>query len=216
MNQPIKSPVGPLTDEAYAKMLGVTPEMLKKRAEDAAKKDMNYAEYNALRYLAAVISALPIVQEKMQTRCRKGGKRVWGMLRSATGLLCKVFDAIVRTVPSTKLPQLKVELHKTHFDVTTGPSEKEHTEEENYVCMRESTALAICKKAMEIDCVMCEKSWEESLRCPLRKLINESLMFNPPKPSTDNCIYSQGDLRAVEGKDADELLSMQIEEEEQA
>ena len=215
MNQPIKRPVGPLTDEAYAKMLGVTPEMLKKRAEEAAKKDMNYKEYNALRYLAAVISALPLVQEQMQNRCRKSGKRLWGMLRSATGLLCKVFDALVKTVPGDKLPQLKKELVNTHLNVNTEYSERDQYERENYVCMRESTAILICKKAMQNECYLCMKTREEAKRCEMFRLINESLMFTPPKPDTDNCVYAEGNLNAVEARSADELLGMQIEEEEQ-
>ena len=215
MNQSNKRPVGPLTDEAYAKMLGVTPEMLKKRAEDTVKKDMNYKEYNALRYLAAVISALPLVQEHLQTRCRKGGKRLWGMLRSATGLLCKVFDALVETVPSAKLPQLKKELVNTHLNVNTEYSEREQYERGNYVCMRESTAIRICKKAMENECYLCMKTQEEAKRCEMFKLINESLMFTPPKPDTDNCVYAEGNLNSLEGREGDELLAMQIEEEEQ-
>lgn len=81
------------------------------------------------------------------------------------------------------------------------------------MCMSEETAIAICKKAMELDCVMCEKSYAESLRCPLRKLINESLNFEPPKPDTDNCIYAQGSLESLGGKTADELLRMEVEME---
>lgn len=152
---------------------------------------LSRSEYRALRQLFGVVDAWDEEGSLLKKRLDliPGGWRDAKMLMSVSG---KLLRKILETVPREKLLMIKKELNSTTCEVsvrnTVAPVEKEA-----FTYVEEKAMERVTAKAMESECLFCEKRGREAKRCQLRKDIERLYMWDFPKIQNDApCHFAQG------------------------
>lgn len=147
-------------------------------------------EYYALRELFGIVSTFSEKAGELEARARtiQGG---WRDMRMIQSVGAKLMGEILKTVPRKKLAQISRELHNTEVVVSVNrsicgePGERE----ENLTCVPQRALERITQKAVESECMFCEKCGADVKRCQLRKDIEATYMFDLPGSKTE-CPYA--------------------------
>ena len=107
--------------------------------------------------------------EKLRERCRRAGKWVWRDVRLLTRLVCKVQDALMDTVPESRIEYYDAYRRGGHYElVMNGP-----VRQTRYVLISDRKLAALTEAAMESECAMCMRDGSEIGHCLLREALLE-------------------------------------------
>ena len=140
---------------------------------------LSYREYRALRQLFGVVDAWDREGSELEKRLKliKGG---WRDARLLMMLSEKLLRGILGTIPQKKLRMIQKELESTTCEITVrntvAPLKKEA-----FTYVEEEALERITDRAMQMECLLCDKCGKDARNCQLRKDIERLYMWDFPK-----------------------------------
>ena len=105
----------------------------------------------------------------MRERAGKAGKWVWRDIRLATVLICRIQEALLRTMPQSRDDYYTAYAKHGHYELhMNGPIRTAR-----HLLITDKHLAAICDAAMENECQMCMRDGKEIDRCMLREALLE-------------------------------------------
>lgn len=166
------------------------------REPDAdGKYPLTMREYDALRTVFGALNALDSETLKDRLKTTKYG---WRDMRVSLAFMKKVLDKILMTIPPHKLLTLKEELNHTYCEVRIrGGGSATHPD---CVYVSQKAIVAMIDRAIQLECLLCEKTAKEGKRCPLYRNIQALFPYELDEP-TDTCCPFAGVSHINYGKE---------------
>lgn len=103
----------------------------------------------------------------IEDRAKAAGKTVWRDLRAAAAMNHKATEALLKTVPASKLEWLVRTMREGHIRVDMpGPVRRE-----GYVILSDTHAAALAEAAMRNECAMCTRTGSDVKKCLIRQAL---------------------------------------------
>lgn len=157
-------------------------------------------EYYVLRELFGLVSAFSTAQDALEKRVRSipGG---WRDMRLIQAVATRLMQNILATVPEEKLMLIRKELAHTKVRVSVERSIGTPDDGTKYFAYVPYNALErIMARVVDDECLCCDKTRDEVLRCQLRKDIEATYPFEYPKRRGE-CPFMGSAIDASGGKD---------------
>lgn len=161
--------------------------MLGKKERDG-RHALSMREWTAIRVLHAAISALTkdggALKERLQTETERG----WTQLRTAQGLLQKLDDQILATIPMRQKQAIYTELQHTymHVNVEMGSVSKS----EGVIYVNEEAMKRLVDHAISMECFSCSKTCKEAKRCRLFRDIQGVFHYSIDGEPGEDCVFA--------------------------
>jgi len=105
----------------------------------------------------------------IRDRARQAGKTTWRDIRLMTTLICRVQDALLRTMPERRQEYYTAYSRNGHYEmVLNGPLRNPRQ-----VMISDKYLAALCEAAMENECCLCMREGSEIGSCLLRQALLE-------------------------------------------
>lgn len=99
---------------------------------------------------------------------------------------------VCETIPAKKLAMIQKELHSTTCEITVKNTIVP-TKKEAFTYVEEEALERITDRAMQMDCLFCEKCGKEARDCQLRKDVERLYMWDFPKIKDGaHCHFAEG------------------------
>lgn len=158
---------------------------------DNERPALSYREYRALRQLFGIVDAWDREGSELKKRLKlvKGG---WRDARLIMVVSEKLLRNVCETIPMKKLKMIQKELNSTSCEIvvknTISPTKKE-----TFTYVEEEALERITDKAMEMECLFCEKCGRDARACQLRKDVERLYMWDFPKiKDGEHCHFAEG------------------------
>ena len=103
----------------------------------------------------------------LEERAKAAGPTVWRDIRCAAALVEKSTEALMKTVPASKLEWFAKTLREGHIRVDMpGPVRRD-----GYVVISDRDAAALTEAAMRTECAMCTRTGSDVRSCPIRRAL---------------------------------------------
>lgn len=136
----------------------------------------------------------------IRERARLAGKWVWRDIRLATVLICRIQDALLRTMPRSREDYYMAYAQHGHYELhIDGPIRMPRQ-----VVISDKHLAAICDAAMENECIMCMREGKEIDRCGLREALLAAAAPTEIREGDDlyrRCEYREAAGNLIQGKD---------------
>ena len=168
------------------------------RAPEAAAREIrktkpNRRENEFMLNLMVLRNTLKVNAPACRERARMAGKWVWRDMRLMLALVCKVQEAMLRTMPDSRDEYYAAYARHGHYEMRIdGP-----VRTSRHLLVTDTHLAAICEAAMKSECVLCMRDGEETGRCPLREALLESA---PPTDLQANGMIRKCEYREAAGK----------------
>lgn len=133
-------------------------------------------------------------------RARLAGKWIWRDIRLATVLICRIQEALLKTMPQSRddyyLAYAKHGHYELHID---GPIRTPRQ-----LLITDKHLATICEAAMESECLLCMREGNEIDRCELRDALLESAVPTEIRDGDSpfrRCEYRDAAGQLIHGKD---------------
>lgn len=103
-------------------------------------------------------------------RARLAGKWIWRDIRLATVLICRIQEALLKTMPQSRDDYYLAYAKHGHYELhINGPIQTPRQ-----MLITDKYLATICEAAMESECLLCMREGNEIDRCKLRDALMES------------------------------------------
>lgn len=156
------------------------------RQPDAdGKYPLTMREYDALRTVFGALNALDSDTLKERLKTTKYG---WRDIRLCLAVMRKVLDKLLLTIPPLKLLTLQEELKHTYCEVRIrGGGTPSHPD---CVYVSQKAIVAMIDRAIQLECLLCDKSVKDGKRCPLYKNIQALFPYELDEPTDTKCPFA--------------------------
>lgn len=176
--EPRKGPAGQETPEI--------PESLKTKPN----KRENEFMLNLMILRNTLLRNAPACRE----RARLAGKWIWRDIRLATVLICRIQDALLRTMPSSREDYYIAYARHGHYELhIDGPIRTPR-----HLLVTDKHLGTICEAAMRSECILCIREGKEIDQCELREALLESAA--PTNLESGDSIFRKCEYRDAAGK----------------
>lgn len=159
--------------------------MMKRQPDENGRYPLSSREYEALRTLFGAINALntDALNDRLELVDFSHED-----LSVARRLMQGVSTGLLGTVPLNKLLVIKKELRDTVCELRIRPVTGDKQTDCVYV---DQNALArLADRAIQMDCLLCEKSAQEGRRCPLFRDLNACFPYELDHPGDATCPFA--------------------------
>lgn len=105
----------------------------------------------------------------IRDRARQAGKWIWRDIRLATVLICRIQEALLKTMPQSREEYYKAYANHGHYELhIDGPIMTPRQ-----LLISDKHLATICEAAMESECLLCMREGNEIDRCELRDALME-------------------------------------------
>lgn len=133
-------------------------------------------------------------------RARLAGKWIWRDIRLLTKLVCKIQDALLRTMPTSREDYYIAYAKHGHYELhIDGPIRTPRQ-----LLVTDKHLVTICEAAMESECLLCMREGNEIDRCELRDALLESAVPTEIREGDApfrRCEYREAAGQLIHGKD---------------
>lgn len=133
-------------------------------------------------------------------RARLAGKWIWRDIRLATVLICRIQEALLRTMPSSREDYYIAYAQHGHYELhIDGPIRTPRQ-----LVITDKHLATICEAAMESECLLCMREGKEIDRCELREALLESAVPTEIRDGDSlfrRCEYRDAAGQLIHGKD---------------
>lgn len=150
------------------------------------KKRLYATEYDGLMQLALIGNMLLRSEERLANRL-KGIKRGRFHMACARAQALRTYEAVLDTVPTDQLRQLKRNLDGSSWYV--GVKRPGETREREYGVWISIEALKVIEEALHEHCLVCPIDIEEQRKCALRRVLDNELTNNAQERAGGACPY---------------------------
>lgn len=156
---------------------------------DENREPLSAREYRALRQLFGIVDMWDSQGSELRRRL-KLIPNGWRDARLIMSLSVKLLTKLCETIPRERLKLIQKELDNTTCEITVRNTITKD-ERKAYTYVEEEALERITDKAMEVDCLLCDKRGKEARDCQLRKDIERLYMWGFPKIQKDqNCHFA--------------------------
>lgn len=155
-----------------------------------ADKDGRYPltgrEYEAMRTLWGAMNALQGDDLKARLQTTKDG---WKALKTAEAFMQKAIEALNMTIPLNKLLTLQRELKETVCIVRLRGAS--YVSQRDSVFVSQPALVRLLDRAIQMDCMLCEKTRKEGAKCRLYRDIAACFPYELENPNEeDKCPFA--------------------------
>ena len=176
--EPRKGPAGQETPEI--------PERLKTKPN----KQENEFMLNLMILRNTLIRNAPACRE----RARLAGKWIWRDIRLATVLICRIQEALLRTMPSSREDYYIAYARHGHYELhIDGPIRTPR-----HLLVTDKHLGTICEAAIRSECILCIREGKEIDQCELREALLESAA--PTNLENGDSIFRKCEYRDAAGQ----------------
>ena len=133
-------------------------------------------------------------------RARLAGKWIWRDIRLATVLICRIQEALLRTMPSSREDYYIAYAQHGHYELhIDGPIRTPRQ-----LLITDKHLATICEAAMESECLLCMREGKEIDHCELREALLESAVPTEIRDGDSpfrQCEYREAAGQLIHGKD---------------
>ena len=133
-------------------------------------------------------------------RARLAGKWIWRDIRLATVLICRIQEALLRTMPSSREDYYIAYAQHGHYELhIDGPIQTPRQ-----LLITDKHLATICEAAMESECLLCMREGKEIDHCELREALLESAAPTEIRDGDSpyrQCEYREAAGQLIHGKD---------------
>lgn len=133
-------------------------------------------------------------------RARLAGKWIWRDIRLATVLICRIQEALLRTMPSSREDYYIAYAQHGHYELhIDGPIRTPRQ-----LLITDKHLATICEAAMESECLLCMREGKEIDHCELREALLESAVPTEIRDGDSlfrRCEYRDAAGQLIHGKD---------------
>ena len=166
-----------------------TPE-IPERLKTKPNKRENEFMLNLMILRNTLIRNAPACRE----RARLAGKWIWRDIRLATVLICRIQDALLRTMPSSREDYYIAYARHGHYELhIDGPIRTPR-----HLLVTDKHLGTICEAAMRSECILCIREGKEIDQCELREALLESAA--PTNLESGDSIFRKCEYRDAAGK----------------
>lgn len=127
-------------------------------------------------------------------RARLAGKWIWRDIRLATVLICRIQEALLRTMPSSREDYYIAYARHGHYELhIDGPIRTPRQ-----LLVTDKHLGTICEAAMRSECILCIREGKEIDQCELREALLESAA--PTNLESGDSIFRKCEYRDAAGK----------------
>lgn len=155
------------------------------RPDQDGRYALSMREYESLRTLFAAISALDCRPLKERCDLIPG---TWDALTKAKDELFKQMENILNTIPARKLVMIQNELHHSVCKIEVkGPATNA---DPDYVYIPRQSQINLLQRAIQMDCLLCDKNVKECKKCSLYKEIDSCFPYLLEEPNDTLCPFA--------------------------
>lgn len=140
---------------------------------------MSGREYYALRALIGVVSTFSAYDADIEKRVRMIPNG-WRDLKLIEAKADKLFAEIMKTVPLQKIQQMKKELNNVRVEVNVIP-DYTGRKKDCFTYVPQDALEWLEEQVISMECAFCEKTCEQSKKCPIRKNIEALYHYDFPE-----------------------------------
>ena len=138
---------------------------------DNERPPLSYREYSALRQLFGMVVGWDEKGSELRQRL-KLVPHGWRDARMLAAVSSRLLDGLLGTIPVKKLVMIRKELDNTWCEVTVRNSIAP-VKKEMFTYVEQETLERVTDRAMELECMFCEKRGKDARKCQLRQDIEE-------------------------------------------
>ena len=167
-------------------------------AREAIRTKPNKRENEFMMNLMVLRNSLAAHAPACRERAKRAGKWTWRDIRLMLRLVCKVQDALIKTMPESRDDYYTAYALHGHYELhIDGP-----VQTPRYLLIKDRHLAALADAAMKSECVLCMREGSEIGQCPLRAALLENA---PPTELQEGrwvqCEYRDAAGQLIQGKD---------------
>lgn len=154
------------------------------KADENGKYPLKMREYGSLLTLFGMSVLLDGDKLKERLQTIPNG---WRDMRLIVSLLDKVKDELLSTVPDKKLRAIQTELRHSVCELKINPPTVHSS---GCVYVNQEALVKLADRAIDTECILCEKSSKECLKCELYNAINDCFPYETMREGAEYCPFA--------------------------
>lgn len=153
--------------------------------DEHGRYPLSLKEYEVIRMMFATVTAFD--GENIRERCELI-PGLWETIETARDQLFKGVEALLKTIPAKKLIAMQHELQYTVCKVEIKPPSRDAGHD--YLYIPRKAYIDLLQRAIQLDCVLCEKTIKECKKCRLYRNIDACFPYLLEEPSDTLCPFA--------------------------
>ena len=153
--------------------------------DEHGRYPLSMREYEALRMMFAAVTALDC--EPLHDRCDLF-PGLWETVQKAKDDMFGATEQLLTTVPAKKLVAMRHELKYTVCKIDIRPPSKDAGRD--YLYIPRKAFIELLQRAIQLDCMVCDKSLKECKKCKLYKDIDACFPYLLDEPTDTKCPFA--------------------------
>ena len=154
---------------------------------------LSVREYAALRQMFGFVNVMDEDALKERLKTIPSG---WRDMRMMAAVSKHLVHELLTTVPIKKRLSIQSELRNTVCEIKFKPPSSKM---EDCVVISRKALVRLMERAIDMDCLFCDKSLNECKRCTLYKDLNACFPYELAEPTDNKCLFA-----GVSGLEAEE------------
>ena len=167
-------------------------------ADPAPKTKPNRRENEFMLNLMVLRNTLKVNAPACRERARAAGKWIWRDIRLLLTLVCRIQEAMLRTMPESRDEYYTAYAMSGHYELhIDGPIRTAR-----HLLITDRHLAAMAEAAMKSECILCMREGSEIGKCPLREALLETAVPTEIQEGRwEKCEYRDAAGKLVQGKD---------------
>lgn len=164
----------------------------------APKTKPNRRENEFMLNLMVLRNTLKVNAPACRERARAAGKWIWRDIRLLLTLVCRIQEAMLRTMPESRDEYYTAYAMSGHYELhIDGPIRTAR-----HLLITDRHLAAMAEAAMKSECILCMREGSEIGKCPLREALLETAVPTEIQEGRwEKCEYRDAAGKLVQGKD---------------
>lgn len=153
--------------------------------DEHGRYPLSMREYETIRMMFAAVSALDCDPIHERSDLIPG---LWDKIKTLRDEMMQATEELLKTVPAKKLMAMQHELHYTVCKIETKPPSKEAGRD--YIYVPRKAYVELLQRAIQLDCVICDKSIQDCKKCKLYRNIDACFPYLLEEPTDKLCPFA--------------------------
>lgn len=153
--------------------------------DEQGRYPLSMREYEAIRMMFAAVSALDCDTLHERSDLIPG---LWDDIKKTRDDMMTATEKLLGTVPAKKLTAMQHELKHTVCKIEIRPPSKEAGRD--YLYIPRVAFVELLQRAIQLDCMLCDKTIQECKKCKLYKNIDACFPYLLDEPTDKLCPFA--------------------------